>query len=373
MAAQVIVLVGPVRSGKTSELLRTYHAALETASAERLGAAFWLAPNGRTAATIRDQLVRMGLTAALSPGVLTFADLTRQILNATNIRLNPIDSAQSRDLFRRVVAKSLRDNKLSYFAESAARPGFIELLADHISELKRRDIRPDTYASMISRRLGEQPHQELAHLYTEYEALLATHNLIDAEGSHMAAREALAQNTCRRFENVELVVADGFSDLTGSEIELLQALSRRSKQLLISLPADSSIANDRPGRISEVLHRPDLFAKTAATLSELHHYFPDLEMRQLACRPLPSPAINYIAQQIFRNPTRVAAPTADALDSLSQVEIVEAASAQDEIVQIARRVKALLTTPHSTSPTRPGDVLVVFRSLTEVAPRVREV
>ncbi len=305
VAAQVVVLIGPVRSGKTNELVRRYQAALQGAAPKNLEPTLWLAPNGRTAAVVREQLVRHGLTASLRPGVLTFDDLTRQILTATNDLLKPLDSVLVRDLLRRVVAQALTSNNLSFFAESATRPGFIDLLAEHIAELQRRDIRPDAYATATSRRADDGPRNELASLYADYIALLTKHNLTDAETAHIAARNALAQNNCRRFKCLELIVVDGFTDFTRTQLTLIDLLAQRATQLHISLPADNLPEHLPTGRFSDQPSRPDLFAKTAATLSDLRHHFPNLQLRQIEPRPLSFPAIDHIAQQIFRNPKHV--------------------------------------------------------------------
>src|SRR5437763_14670088 len=82
-SSSVVVLLGPVRSGKTHELIGQSRAALEQAPRTSFDRSLWLAPNGRTAAGVRDALVRRGLSACLTPGVLTFEDLTHQVLAAS--------------------------------------------------------------------------------------------------------------------------------------------------------------------------------------------------------------------------------------------------------------------------------------------------
>ncbi len=356
MAAEVVVLTGPARSGKTHELVRRYRVTLEAAPQNGLDRAIWLAPNGRTAAAVRRQLVIAGLHACLRPGVLTFDVLTGQILAATNSLQTPLPRVAQRELLRRVVAQVLDSGKLTFFADAATRAGFIDLLAQHIAELRRRDIRPQAYANIVSRRTDAPQHRELALLYADYESQLANHRFVDHESALGTARDALAQNACPRFQNLELIVADGFTDFTCTEHAILRLLAQRAKQLLVSLPTDSHSV------------RPDLFAKTTATLSELRRNYPQLGVRQLEPRPIESPAIDYLTQHVFRHPKHIPEPSASVLDSLPQLEIVGACGAQDEIVQIARRIKALLT-----GEVRPGQILVVFRSLADIAPRVREV
>ena len=357
VAPQVVALLGPARSGKTYHLIGTYRAVLEKTDSTGLDRALWLAPNGRTAAAVRDELIRTGLTACLRTGVLTFEDLTAQVFTASGARFKPIDAILQRELLRRVIASTTENRMLSFFAEAAGRSGFVDLVAEHITELKRRNISPKAYLTAATRAVDLE-QKELAQLYADYERLLTKNGLVDRESAHEAACNALAENTCTRFQNLELVVADGFSDFTGTQHEIVRLLSHRAGQLYISLPAfDAS--------------RPDLFTKTRATLHELQHNFPQLQIRQVPHRPVPNPAIDYIANHIFAHPKLLPAPSPAVTKALAQIEIVEASGEHDEIVQIARRIKAILT--DAQKPNRPNDILVVFRTLTNVAARIREV
>ncbi|MEX2306350.1 MAG: PD-(D/E)XK nuclease family protein, partial [Pirellulales bacterium] len=116
-------------------------------------------------------------------------------------------------------------------------------------------------------------------------------------------------------------------------------------------------------------NRPDLFAKASATLNELRRHHPQLELRLFAARPADWPALEHLTTYIFGHPGQVPSPSAEVLDSLNRIELVEAAGTHDEIVEIARRIKERLVSGQA----RPNDIVVAFRSLADVAPRVREV
>ena len=79
----VAVYLGPARSGKTQELVRQYAEALQDSPLARN---LWLAPNARAAAEVRGQLLTGGIDACLNPGVMTFFELTRQILADARLR-----------------------------------------------------------------------------------------------------------------------------------------------------------------------------------------------------------------------------------------------------------------------------------------------
>jgi ATP-dependent helicase/nuclease subunit B len=370
--AQVFVVIGPARSGKTQELLRVYESAiLDKGGAQGLDRAIWIAPNSRTAAAVREQLAARA--ACLRPGVLTFVDLARQILIAAGSRHKMLDNLLQRELLRRMIESAASSGRLSFYGEAARRSGFVDLIAEHVAELQRRDIRPDAYAKAVSRRSNSKQLGELASLYSDYESVLAAHNLADTESANLLARDALTKNTCPRFQNLELIVADGFTDFSPVQLELLELLSRRAKQLFVSLPGEHVLAATGRSRPATGSERAELFAKTADTLRDLQKRFPRMEVRRLEPRPLECPAIDHLTRNIFRHPAHIPAASAAAVESLSQIKIIAAAGAQDEIVQMARSIKARLLGKLSQDGSRPGDIVVVFRSLTEVAPRVREI
>ena len=185
----------------------------------------------------------------------------------------------------------------------------------------------------------------------------------------MESRNALASKTCRRFDELKLIVVDGFTDFTRIELQLLEQLASPAERLCVSLPADSE----------NVAGRDDLFAKTTATFTELKELFPRLEEHHLPERKTEKSVLPIITQNIFRYPQ----PPLPSLPpaTLAPLKIIEAASTQDEIIQLARQIKRLLTLlpfreepgEGSAFPTTPDDILVVFRSLPDIAPRIEEV
>ncbi len=371
-ASSPVVYLGPARSGKTYELVRQYREVLCRPLAPReafgsrsepttLGRTLWLAPNARAASLVRGELLADGLVACLQPGVMTFHDLVGQILAEAKKRLRPLRPLAERELLRRIVTRALDTGELKFFADAARRTTFIELLADHIHELQRADVSPGVYAKVIAPGGEKEQQHELARLYQEYERQLETHGLVNEDGAYRAARDALATGGPARFQQLELVVVDGFTDFTHTQHDILRRLAQQAKQLLISLPSESHDFNART-------QRTDLFAKVASTLDELKHYHPQLEVRELPPRPLGWPALDHVVRHVFRNPAQVPSPSPQAISSLNRLEIVAAASTHDEIVQVARRIKKRLIEGNS-----PSEIAVVFRSLTDVASRVREV
>jgi ATP-dependent helicase/nuclease subunit B len=370
---QVDVVLGPARAGKTHDLLLRYLEALRTTPITPAGRCLWIAPTSRGAATVRDALATHGNTF-LAPGITTFEDLAQQILFAANRKTRPISRVIQRELLRRTVRRALDADRLRFFAAAARRPGFIDLLLEHIRELRQRDIRPEAYERVAATRGQPIERRELALLYSDYDRQLTEHNLCDVEGLQWVARDALTHDACGHFAKLAVVVVDGFTDFTRMQMELLRLLAGRADKLSISLPMDAP-----PEAGSPKVGRSDLFAKTTATLAELKQQYPQLKEHRLHARPSENHALDHIAQNLFRYPHDE--PTSNTIDSLSRVDIIEAASAQDEITQLARRIKQLLVPlPYrerqregsAQSSVFPNDILVIFRSLADVAPRIEE-
>ncbi|MGD9632626.1 MAG: PD-(D/E)XK nuclease family protein [Pirellulales bacterium] len=360
MPSQITVLVGPARCGKTHRLVDQYRRVLQPAGAE-VGRAIWLAPTTRAVAAIREALVGgPGLTACLDPGVTTFDALAHRIGASLPTPPRAISAFQQRVLVRRVVEDAKTAKRLQHLSAMFRHGSFIDLLCAHFAELKRYGVSPAAFARSAGPRGDRRQQEELADLFSRYEDLLSTHRLADEEGLQIAAGNAL-QTDATLLPHLQLVVVDGFTDFTHPQLELLSQLAGRARQLCITLP----------GEVRRSTGRDELFAKTSDTLAELRLHLPKLDVEQVTCRATDWPALDHIAEHLFEHPRDVPVPSPAVQDSLDRFEIVAAAGVQDEIVELARQVKRKLT--NVTAPLPPGDVVVVFRSLHEAAPRIRTV
>ena len=150
----------------------------------------------------------------------------------------------------------------------------------------------------------------------------------DKEGRHWAVRDAIARRTIA-LRRARLALADGFTDFTHTQLDVLGELAQRAGRLLISLPGDTTSASGRR----------ELFAKLAATLAELRLRHPQLTIEEMPSRPTGFPALDHVAQHLFQHPRDIPPPSPAALDSLDRLELVAAAGVQDEIVELARTIK----------------------------------
>lgn len=351
------ILIGPAGCGKSTRVLADYAAQLATG---RLGAALWIAPSGRAANSIRERIVALTRSrAVMAPGVHTFAGLATSVVQASRAPVRRIGPLEKRALVARIVEDSLRAGRLRHFAAVAETRGFVDLVTQFIADWKRLEIWPEHFRDAVARKGGTAKDSELLELYETYQARLTERQWFDPEGLIWFARALLRDGQQAPCPRLELLVADGFSDFTRTEHEILELLARRSERALITIP-------DEEGD-----ERGDLFAKARRTLAQLRNHHPECRVERLAARTGGDwPAMEHLERRLFGHPRR-AVPATDT----RRLKVLAAGRELGELEQVAAEIKSLLTDgdPDSRARVRPGDIVVVFRSLESAAPLVREV
>lgn len=354
---RAIALTGPARSGKTSRLLERYRAAL---AHQEPRSTLWLAPHWRAAAQIRLSLLGGSLRACFTPGVVTFAQFADQLLDLAPDAVRPLSAVMKRQLLRALIGEELAAGRLRHFRAIARTGGLVDLFGAFIAELKRLDIWPDRFRAACEARGMTAKDAEFLAIYEAYQNCLNAHRLYDAEGRFWWAKELARQGSLGPYRQLRLVVADGFTDFTPPQHEILELLSARSDELWISLPLEVE-----PGR-------EDLFQRPWRTLDELRRRHPGL-VEQAVPRPNSTdwPAMDNLERTLFAAPSAVE-PARD----LERLEILAASRQLGEVELIGRRIKRLLTQGDETQggrPVRPHEIAVVFRTLHDVDPLIREV
>jgi ATP-dependent helicase/DNAse subunit B len=348
MTATVTLCTGPVATGKTTYLLQRYRQALAQSSP---GAALWLAPTQRSAADVRGRLLDAKLDACFSPGVMTFDQFADALLRYAPYSIRPVSTAMKRRLLQSIVEQALAAGQIVHFAPIAQTSGFLSLLESCIADLKRDEIWPQQLEDAWGQRASDR-ECELAFLYGRYQQLLQQHQLYDPQGRFWTARTLLREGQRRPFERLRFVVADGFTDFTTTQHEILEILAEWLDELFVSLPLDESDA------------RGLLFSKTRQTLRRLQRALPQLRQQRFAPQGEGLAAdLRHIERQLFTPPARAQRRTA--CDSLT---CIAAASPLRELEVIARQIKTLLLAGVPAS-----DILVVFRSLQRISALVEEV
>ena len=369
MPARVTILCGPARCGKTERLLVRYRDMLARRSP---GAALWLAPTWRAATEVRQRLLDETLPGCFQPGVMTFGNFAETVLHAGEIRIRPMTRLMKRELVRQIILEQSSRGRLGHFQSIAKTAGLVDLVCEFISELKRLEIWPDDFRRACAVRGLDAKDVELSEIYDVYQQSLLEHGLFDAEGRFWSARDVLAKEEGREKNGQErglgtsvpsrfaLIVADGFTDFTRTQHEILAILAGRGEEMFITLPLDSSSRRD------------DLFAKPVKTLDELRRRHAGATVEQLD-RPANSdwPAMTYLERALFQNPRspQSLAPRPSPLAPALNIEILAAARQVGEIELIAGRIKRLLVDGEA----RPGEIAVVFRSPQDASRLIDEV
>jgi ATP-dependent helicase/nuclease subunit B len=362
MTSPLIILTGPARSGKTERLLGIYRAALRDGPPR---STLWLTPTRRSAADILARLPGPELPGCLSPGVLTFESFAREVLAASGRPFQPISTLMKRQLVRFLIQQRRKAGKLRYFAPIADTHGLVDLVVAFISEMKRLEIWPEEFRRACVARGWREKDGELVAIYEAYQERLREHGLYDAEGRFWSARDLLSGGQAQPLERLRLVVVDGFADFTRTQHEILGLIARRAEAMYVSLPLEGEPRRD------------DLFAKTLQTLHALERRAPQGVSVETMPRRADGqwPAMQHLEAELFQSPRQ-----AREAPDVQRIEMIAASREQGEIEQIGRRIKRLLTDGtdgvdgegSARVAVRPAEIAVVFRSLGDVAPLVRE-
>ena len=184
------------------------------------------------------------------------------------------------------------------------------------------------------------------------------------------------------------MVADGFSDFTRTEHDILQDLAAHSEETWISLPMEGDEEGERKAECES--GRDELFRKPRQTLAELQKRHANLRVETVSRPASPIwPVITHLERTVFSSP-RALTPASDTVG----LEILAGGRQIGEIELVGRRIKRLLVDgerefgsrdgglekrSHATSqsppsrPIRPGEIAVVFRRAEPLAELVSEV
>jgi ATP-dependent helicase/DNAse subunit B len=302
----------------------------------------------------------------LDPEVGTFAWLAGEVAKHAGLLVRVISPLERKHLLRLVIAEAAADGRLKYFGGVARSAGLLNLLDRTVARNKRGDVTPEQFQA--ANRGGLPRQRELAELYARYEAALSSAKLVDGEGLLIAARDAL-RGSPALCGQLALVVADGFTDFTAVELQILELLAQRSARTIVTLLGEDIESSGGDSA------RPELFAKASATRNELEQLGGKVRpfsqwqsgaksgRKDNAATPA---ALAHLERNLFRDFGKLEPISTTMKKSLDRLQIVAASSEQAEIEEISRRVKSLLVSGVSA-----GDVVVAFRSMADLADRVR--
>ncbi|MBQ8692604.1 MAG: hypothetical protein IJ520_05600 [Synergistaceae bacterium] len=112
------------------------------------------------------------------------------------------------------------------------RPGFLDILSSDIHELLNEAVRPEQLLNSIE---PEQAISRLLHdAYINYLEYLNNNNLLDA--SQLCTESASLLENLKSWGSKYILIFTGFMSFTGSQLELVNLLKSRVKEIIIIRP-----------------------------------------------------------------------------------------------------------------------------------------
>jgi ATP-dependent helicase/DNAse subunit B len=327
MVADVRILCCRTSPPRTERLLR-----------QNAKSALWIVPNRRAVESLRPRI-----DAATSP--LTFPEFGELVVRANEAGAQILSDVQRRLLLLDLLHQNRKH--LSHFHSVLESRGFLDNLGTLIAELKQNAINPDEFARALPP--GTRIAQ-CARLYKAYQKHLLGRHLFDREGCSWHARRLLREGPTAPFEAVRVVYADGFSDFTRTQEQMLAALCPWLDALWITLP------------LEEGTQREELFTQPRRTLERLAPLNPAVEFLPAPTNPL-LPGLPHVERQLFRPLRRV-----EVAEKADGIEFIEAPGSVGEVRLVARKIKTLLV-----EGVAPDAIMVTLREALPFADLIREV
>lgn len=320
----VRLLCGPPGCGKTEWIGQIY---AECVRAAGFDAALLLLPNDESVRSVtRGLLAGAAFDGLVDARILTFRHFAGQLLRA-NHRLAPeIRAPQQRQIVRAILRRMAEDGRIDVLATQADTPGLSTVLVEFFDDLKWAAIRPEEFASRIASADGARPlDAETAAVYAEYQGVLQTRQLYDAAGRFWEARDLLRDGFSAPFDQVRLVLVDGFADFPTTQLQVLAHLAEMANETIVTLPhAPDSTA-------------PELAWLPGRTLARILELIPDARCERVPDAICPDDGLAHVRRHLF---AAVAPPPAAACPE--QVDVFVADTERDELEIIAEQIKLLL-------------------------------
>ena len=343
---RVVLLRGPVRTGKTAAAVQLYRH-FEDAPAR--GRCLLIVPNRPAVTQLRRQLLHDSPGGVLvHPQITTFADLAETILTAAGKPRRQLNAMQRHLLLRGIVDELNKAGKLSALGAVADTAGVVTSLDASIAELKRAAVDPEALARAVGRPEGKL--RDLLEVYRRFQQSLRERDAYDVEGRMWLARDVLAEMPPDGVapDDLAAIAVDGFTDFTPTQLAILGLLAPRLERLLITL----CHKQDDRARLWHWTHR---------TLDRVRDAFGDglaeIELQAGCCDDVAS----RLAESLFAQEPR-------ACSLPPGMEIIAAAGVEAELAAVARRVKRLLI-----DGAQAGSVAVLARSMQQYRPAIERI
>lgn len=343
------LIIGPAGCGKTARLLHEFSQELVHHRQPFSRHSFFLLPSAEHVDRIITQLFQQGVNGFFHHRVTTLSRLVSEVFT-------PGDEKVASNVTRLVILREILEKKpWPFFEKVQAMPGFSDLLAALVSELKESLISPEMFRRRMETLKAEDPemsvkYESLASLYEAYENELAARGLRDRQDDLKIFRAQKKEGrSLPRFEKIWL---DGFFDFSGLQLEYLRELSACTDDLTVTLTLDPS--KERSG----------LFKPIAETVRVLEALGFKTEVMKTENQRAAKPALAYLEKNLF-----LEKKPAGAIPAPEGIEFFEAVGVQGEVEMIAREILRSFR----SGGYRFSDFAVLLRQVSGYEPVIRSI
>ena len=357
---------GKAGSGKTHLILQKF---LQYVKKHKEDNVIFILPTHSQVEHIRDHILTLKqvqgskFNGYLDTGLVTFSVLANKILDSVdNTTLQKPLNESEKDL---ILSGILKDSDKGYFSEVSGYAGFKSAFLNFVREIKENSLDPLSFKGVLKTIQTGNIHSplnlkcnELVKLYEHYQQTLNKKGLMDKEDFLAQALSRLNKDI---FSEVELLLIDGFHDYTQLELKFIKKLTSLIPNVYVTLPYQIS---DPVSPAFQASH------KTYSSLSELNLQELRLEKnKRTSCQMLRHIEANIFspynrsfpparpAMPFGRVPIRAGSPEPEHSDT--SLQITAAANVQDEVEQIARRIRKLTYRDGYTF----SQIAVIFRNI----------
>ena len=320
------LVLGKAGSGKTHFVLQKFFHYVEEHKEDNV---IFILPTYSQVEHLRDHILRVSAYKGyLDTGLATFSGLAKRILDHSDNtpQREPLNESE-KDL---VLSSILKNANTGYFTEVSDYAGFKSAFLSFIREIKENSLDPLAFKDVLKTvQTGKRQSpfnlkcSELVTLYDNYQQALSQNSFLDKEDLLELAQSHLNKNT---LSEVELLLVDGFHDYTQLELKFLAKLTSLVPKVYITLPHQTSDPVPHAFRVSH---------KTYSRLTGLGLR----ELRLDENKRTTSQMLRHIEANVFSQPEEPFVPESDSPDM--SLQITAAANMQDEVEQIARRIRKL--------------------------------
>jgi len=308
----------------------------------------YVVPTARRARSVEKRLLAARPQGFFRPHLLTFYSLVDLLYRRMGGSGVPISQSVKAILVEGIISDPAM--RLSYFARRQGRPfpGLVTKLSAFISDLKQNLIDPDAFDQRLAaiEHVPAVKSRELAAIYRRYQEVLAGHRLIDTDGMFWLVLDELEKRNRlgEALSGIDLLIFDGFFDMTLAEGRVLQKLIRQAPNVWLRL-------DYRPGARCH-----------AATEDFLRNFCTGAERIEIA--PAPGSPADVLPPRLF-DPDAPPAPEPETVP----VRILECRDRLSEVEAIAAEIKQMAADGGFNA----NRVAVAFKSIDSYAPIVRQV